>query len=73
MDNVNEIYVYENWKSDTPSLIGTLYVEGGRGNPIFMEIHYHLMWILIIILLTLIWLCRLLKCMGYQRHRRWRN
>lgn len=26
MDNVNEIYVYENWKSDTPSLIGTLYV-----------------------------------------------
>lgn len=30
MDNVNEIYVYENWKSDTPSLIGTLYVDGGR-------------------------------------------
>ncbi len=27
MDNVNEIYVYENWKSDTPSLIGTLYVD----------------------------------------------
>ncbi len=27
MDNGNEIYVYENWKSDTPSLIGTLYVE----------------------------------------------
>ena len=25
MDNVNEIYVYENWKADTPSLIGTLY------------------------------------------------
>lgn len=32
MDNVNEIYVYENWKSDTPSLIGTLYVDGGKGN-----------------------------------------
>lgn len=31
MDNVNEIYVYENWKSDNPSLIGTLYVDGGRG------------------------------------------
>ena len=31
MNNVNEIYVYENWKSDTPSLIGTLYVDGGRG------------------------------------------
>ena len=27
MDNVNEIYVYENWKSDTPSLIGTLSVD----------------------------------------------
>ena len=24
MDNVNEIYVYENWKSDTPSLIGNM-------------------------------------------------
>ena len=31
MDNINEIYVYENWKSDMPSLIGTLYVDGGRG------------------------------------------
>ena len=30
MDNVNEIYVYENWKSDIPSLTGTLYVDGGR-------------------------------------------
>ena len=34
MDNVNEIYVYENWKSDTPSLIGTLYVDGGRGKQV---------------------------------------
>lgn len=34
MDNANEIYVYENWKSDTPSLIGTLYVDGGRGKQI---------------------------------------
>ena len=46
MDNVNEIYVYENWKSDTPSLIGTLYVDGGRGTPIFMETHYRSTWIL---------------------------
>ena len=34
MDNVNEIYVYENWRADTPSLIGTLYVDGGRGKQI---------------------------------------
>lgn len=34
MDNINEIYVYENWKADTPSLIGTLYVEGGRGKQV---------------------------------------
>ena len=34
MENINEIYVYENWKSDMPSLIGTLYVEGGRGRQI---------------------------------------
>ena len=34
MENINEIYVYENWKSDTPSLIGTLYVDGGRGKQI---------------------------------------
>ncbi len=34
MDNICEIYVYENWKSDAPSLIGTLYVDGGRGKQI---------------------------------------
>ncbi len=34
MDNINEIYVYENWKSDIPSLIGTLYVDGGRGKQV---------------------------------------
>lgn len=34
MDSANEIYVYENWKADTPSLIGTLYVDGGRGKQI---------------------------------------
>ncbi len=31
MENRNEIYVYENWKSDTPSLLGKLYADGGRG------------------------------------------
>ena len=30
MDNINEIYVYENWKSDIPSLVGILYVDSGR-------------------------------------------
>ncbi|MBQ3545569.1 MAG: HipA N-terminal domain-containing protein [Lachnospiraceae bacterium] len=34
MSNINEIYVYENWKSDIPSLIGTLYVDGGRGKQV---------------------------------------
>ncbi len=34
MNSANEIYVYENWESDTPSLIGTLYVDGGRGKQI---------------------------------------
>lgn len=37
MDNVDEIYVYENWKSNIPSLIGTLYVEGGRGKQIVLN------------------------------------
>lgn len=34
MDNIHEIFVYENWKSDLPSLIGTLYVDGGRGKQV---------------------------------------
>ena len=34
MDSINEMYVYENWKTDTPSLIGTLYADGGRGKQI---------------------------------------
>lgn len=34
MDNINEIYVYENWKSNLPSLIGTMYVDGNRGKQI---------------------------------------
>lgn len=31
MENRNEIYVYENWKYNTPSLLGKLYADGGRG------------------------------------------
>ena len=34
MDNINEIYVYENWKSSEPSLIGTLFVDGGKGKQV---------------------------------------
>lgn len=34
MDVINELYVYENWKSDIPSLIGKLYVDKGRGRQI---------------------------------------
>ncbi len=34
MNDVNEIYVYENWKSESPSQIGTLYVDGGRGRQV---------------------------------------
>ena len=34
MNDVNEIYVYENWRSKNPSLIGTLYVDGGRGRQV---------------------------------------
>ncbi len=34
MSGSEKIYVYENWKSDTPSLIGTLFVDGGRGKQI---------------------------------------
>lgn len=34
MENIKEIYVYESWKSDTPSQIGTLFVDGGKGKQI---------------------------------------
>ena len=34
MDNVNEIYVYENWKSNTPTLMEILYVDGGKGRQV---------------------------------------
>lgn len=34
MDNHKEIFVYENWKCDNPSLVGKLYADGGRGRQI---------------------------------------
>ena len=34
MENSKGIYVYENWKSGTPSLIGILYADGGRGKQV---------------------------------------
>jgi len=34
MNDVKEIYVYENWKAEHPSQIGTLYVDGGRGRQV---------------------------------------
>lgn len=40
MNDVNEIYVYENWKSERPSLIGTLYVDGGRGRQVLSFSYY---------------------------------
>ena len=44
MDHINEIYVYENWKTDTPSLIGTLYVDGGRGKQV-VSFEYNDEWL----------------------------
>ena len=34
MNDVKEIYVYENWKAEHPSQIGTLSVDGGRGRQV---------------------------------------
>ena len=31
---MDEIYVYENWKSDVPTLVGILYADGSRGKQI---------------------------------------
>ncbi len=44
MDHINEIYVYENWKTDTPSLIGILYVDGGRGKQV-VSFEYNDEWL----------------------------
>ena len=34
MNGAKEIYVYENWKHATPTQIGTLYVDGGKGKQV---------------------------------------
>ena len=44
MDTLNEIYVYENWKSDIPSLIGTLYVDGNKGKQV-VSFEYEESWL----------------------------
>ncbi len=44
MNDINEIYVYENWKSDIPSLIGVLYADGGRGKQV-VSFEYENEWL----------------------------
>lgn len=44
MDNIREIYVYESWKADTPSLVGTLCVDGGKGKQV-LSFEYANEWI----------------------------
>ena len=44
MDNINKIYVYENWKASTPTQIGLLNLEGGKGKQV-VSFEYHEEWI----------------------------
>lgn len=44
MNDINEIYVYENWKSNTPTLIGTMYMDGGRGKQV-VSFEYYEDWL----------------------------
>ncbi|WP_026506506.1 type II toxin-antitoxin system HipA family toxin [Butyrivibrio sp. MC2013] len=44
MVNINEIYVYENWKADSPSFIGTMHVEGIKGKQI-VSFEYDINWL----------------------------
>lgn len=44
MDNHKEIFVYENWKCDNPSLVGKLYADGGRGRQI-VSFEYDYEWL----------------------------
>ena len=32
---MKKVYVYENWKSDEPSLLGTLYIDVLRGSEVY--------------------------------------
>ena len=34
MSNIEKIYVYENWRNDLPTQMGTLYVDGGKGKQV---------------------------------------
>ena len=34
MSDIDKIYVYENWRNDLPTKMGTLYVEGGKGKQV---------------------------------------
>ncbi len=34
MEGKQEIFVYENWKSDAPSILGRLYADGGKGKQV---------------------------------------
>jgi serine/threonine-protein kinase HipA len=44
VDRINKIVVNENWKSAEPSVVGTLYVDGGRGKQI-ISFEYTEEWI----------------------------
>ena len=44
MEHINEIYVYENWKTGEPSLIGTMYVDDSRGKQI-VSFEYDDQWL----------------------------
>ncbi|MGN0307717.1 MAG: hypothetical protein ACI4DN_05820 [Lachnospiraceae bacterium] len=43
MADIEKVYVYENWKSDEPHRIGTLYVEGAKGKEI-ISFEYDQLW-----------------------------
>lgn len=34
MADIEKVYVYENWKDSSPSKIGTLYIDGGKGKEV---------------------------------------
>ena len=45
MKDMNKIYVYENWRTTRPSLIGVLHVDGGRGRQI-ISFEYDEEWLI---------------------------
>ena len=44
MSEADKIYVYENWSSDIPVKMGTLYVDGNRGKKIY-SFEYDDLWL----------------------------